>query len=405
LRLLFLADALDRYSLTDSNLWTADLAAAFAERGHRVQVICVESLESWQEPFDPPGVTISRPTPETFEAELGDALRQVPDVVHVSTREPLSARVREILRELPVLLDVHDYWPICPNEDLLQRPNFEPCAFHYPQAPCGPCAGLSRLRTMEPRRDLASIARIVVAHSHSQRRRLVAGLRRPVELVSYGVDPQRYRARAGPPLETEVLSLLTLPPRPRVIFLGPPSHARGASRVLDLLVACRARLGDVEFVIAGRDLANPDWHHMLVAEAREMGLGDSVRCLIRVPETDLPALFAASDVAAAPWIGHEPGGTAILQAMATGLPVVGSPVGALAEIVRHGHDGLLIPGDLTSPFSNALCGVLSDNMARIVLGESARLHAIEKHDRARSLVNLEGLYDRLRGPAHAAVAA
>ena len=70
MRLLFLADALDRYSLTDPNLWTADLAAAFAQRGHRVQVICVETLESWQEPFDPPGVTVSRPTPETFEAEL-----------------------------------------------------------------------------------------------------------------------------------------------------------------------------------------------------------------------------------------------------------------------------------------------------------------------------------------------
>ena len=405
MRLLFLADALDRYSLADSNLWTADLAAAFAARGHRVHIICVASLEPWQEPFDPLGVTVARPTDETFEAELGDALRLAPDVVHVSTRAPLGARVREILRELPVLLDVHDYWPICPNDDLLQHPRFEPCSLHHPDERCGPCAGLSRLRAMDARQDLASIARIVVAHSHGQRMRLVEGLRRPIELLTYGVDPQRYRARAGPPLESDVLQLLTLPPRPRVIFLGPPTHARGASRMLDLLVACRARLPDLEFVIAGRDLGNPDWHHMLFAEAREMGLGDYVRTLTRVPETDLPALFAASDVAAAPWIAEEAGANGILQAMATGLPVVGSPVGALSEIVRHGENGVLIPGDLTRPFATAICALLTDDMGRIVLGESARLHAIEKHDRERTLVRLEGLYDRLRGPAHASVAA
>jgi len=402
---LYLVDQLDRYSLTDADLWTADLATRWAERGHHVHVMCLQPLDAWQEPRDAPGVIISRPTPDTFEAELGEALREEPDVVHVSTRDPLGARVREILRELPMLLDIHDFWPICPNDDLLQRPRYDACALHHPDEHCGPCAGLLRLRAMEARRELVDAARIVVAHSPGQCLRLMAGLGRPVEHVGYGVDSTRFRARPAPPLENDVLTLLTLPPRPRVLFLGPPTHSRGAAHVLDLLVACRARLPDLEFVIAGRDATNPDWHHMLLKQAHEMGLSDHVRTLMRVPDSDLPALCAASDVGAAPWVGHEPGGLSVLQAMATGLPIVGSPKGAVGELVRHGLDGLLIPPDNVSAFSRALCGLLSDEMARIVLGESARLYVLEHHGRDRAMTALEGLYDRLRGTPRARVAA
>src|SRR5262249_8981272 len=144
---------------------------------------------------------------------------------------------------------------------------------------------------------------------------------------------------------------------------------------------------------------------MLLAQADEMGLTSHVRPLVQVPDSDLPALYAASDVAAAPWIGHEPGGLAVLHALATGLPVVGSPIGAVSESVRHGLDGVLIPPDQISPFSSALCGLLADDMARIVLGESGRLHVLEHHNRARTVTTLEKLYDRLRGTPSANVAA
>ncbi|MGH7740737.1 MAG: glycosyltransferase, partial [Candidatus Eiseniibacteriota bacterium] len=110
MRILILADHLDRYSLTESELWIADVAERWAEAGHRVEVLCVHPLEAWQEPAEVSGVPVHRPGHETFEPELGELLRLAPDIVHVVSRGPLSARVCEILRELPTLLDVHDYW-------------------------------------------------------------------------------------------------------------------------------------------------------------------------------------------------------------------------------------------------------------------------------------------------------
>jgi glycosyltransferase involved in cell wall biosynthesis len=398
---LILADQLDRYSLTESELWIADVAERCAAAGHRVDVVCTQPLEAWQQPAELTGVNVVRPVPEQFEPELGEHLRLAPDVVHVVTRGPLNARVIEILSELPVLLDVHDYWPVCPNDDLLERPAFEACAVHHPDPRCGGCSGLLRLRAMDARQALVDAASLVVAHGAVQRRRLEVGLDRTVEMLDLGVDPLRFRARTTPPLEPEVVGLATSPPRPRALFLGPPTFAFGAGHVLDLLVATRARLPEVEFVIAGRDPANPDWHHLVTAQAREMGLIDHLRLLTRVPPFDLPALYAACDVAIAPRLAQQPGGLSVLQAMATGLPVVGTPGGALGELVRHGQEGLLIPPDDVPQFSSTLATLLSDGMARIVLGESARLRAIERHDRSRSIAALADLYDRLRGIAHA----
>jgi glycosyltransferase involved in cell wall biosynthesis len=124
-----------------------------------------------------------------------------------------------------------------------------------------------------------------------------------------------------------------------------------------------------------------------------------------VPTSDLPALFAACDVGIAPRLEQQPGGLSVLQAMSAGLPVIGRPGGAVGELVRHRQDGLLISPEDVPAFSDALSTLLSDEMARIVLGESARLRVIEGHDRSRSMSALADLYDRLRGNTRARSAA
>jgi len=395
LKILLIADGLEGSDLSESAIWLTDVVARWAERGHHVQVLCLRPPEAWQEPEDPPGVTVFRPSRDVFEEVLGEALAVEPEVVHVATSGPLGPRVIEILRELPVLLDVHDYWPICPNDDLLRRPRLSACGEHYPFQGCGACAGLSRLRAMDERAALAASARIVVTHSSFNRVRLNAGLGRPIELLDYGVDTTRFCAEPAPPQSPEIAALLSASERPRVLFLGPPTHARGAGVLLDLLVALRARLPDAEFVVAGRDPGNPDWHHMFLTEAREMGLSQHARALPSVPPGDLAALVACCQVAIAPAVGPEAGGLFMLQAMAAGLPIVASPLGSIQDLVRQGEEGLLVSPKDTSAFATALWTLLIDPMARISFGESGRLTVIERHDFERTLLQLEETYHRL----------
>lgn len=395
MRVLFLVDDLDGTSLSEPALWLGDVMERWVSRGHRVDVLCRRPLEANEDPDDPQGMRVLRPSVRDFEVTLGEMLETPPDVVHVASKGPFGPRVVETMDELPVLLDVHDYWPICPNDDLLRRPHMKACAEHFPFAGCGPCAGLTRLRAMEERSELARRARAVMAHSGISRVRLQTGLQRPVDLVDYGVDAQRFCLEPEPPLSPAVAELLSRRDRPRVLFLGPPSVRRGAALLVDLLVALRSRVPGVELVIAGRDPAHPDADQVLWAEARELGLADSLRILPRVPPHDLPALNAACDVGIALSIGEEPAALFVEQAMASGLPVIASPLGAHEDLIRHGEEGLLLsPHDLGA-FTAGICSILLDPLARPRFQDAARLRVLERHDRERAMVALEEIYERL----------
>ncbi len=405
MKILLLADGIETSSLSEPGLWLHELIEHWTAAGHRLHVVCTGPLEPWQEPEDPPQVTVLRPGEDALEATLGELLALEPDVIHVAGTGPFGPRVLEILSELPVLLDVHDFWPICPNLDLLRRPNLIPCGEHYPFQGCGPCAGLSRLRAMESRVALAASARLILAHSSFTRVRLNAGLGRPIELVEYGVNTSRFRSQPETPQSSALQEMLKDRDRLRVLFLGPPSHARGADRILDLLVAVRARLPEVEFVIAGRDPGNPDWESVFRAESAEMGLAERTHVLPAVPASDMPALYAACRVAIAPVLAPEAGGLFILHAMAAGLPVVAGPLGAVQDLIRQGRHGLLVsPRDLAG-FADAISSLLADPLERIAIGENARLEVVERHEFARAAQEIEELYHRLQAVPHRRAAA
>lgn len=387
------ADAFDASAMRESTRWLRSVAAHWTARGHHVRVIVRAHAESESaaEAEDDAGVHVWRPPSSRLEETLGAALDPEPDVLLMASMGPFGPRIVEILRDLPVLLDAHDFHSICPNDDLLRRPQSMPCGEHYPHPHCGSCAGLTRLRAMEERMALTAAARVIVTHSSYARTRLSAALGRRVELVEYGVDADRFGEGAAAPESEEIAAMLATPTVPRALFLGPPTLPRGAGSVMDMLVALQARVHDAEIVVAGSDADAPEWQDAFVAEARELGVLEHVRVLPGLLPADLPALHKACSVAMAPLVALEAGGLSIIEAMASGLPVVASPLGAVQDIIEDGEDGLLVTATDIPEFADALQRLMLDPAAREELGSSARARVVERYGLDRSLRRLETL--------------
>ncbi len=86
---------------------------------------------------------------------------------------------------------------------------------------------------------------------------------------------------------------------------------------------------------------------------------------------EVPALFSQATVFALPTL-REPYGLAFLDAMACGLPCVGTRIEAIPEIVREGETGLLVPPGDPVPLAGALERLLADPTLARALGTRAR---------------------------------
>jgi glycosyltransferase involved in cell wall biosynthesis len=400
LRLLVVTRGLEPATLDPVSTWVYDLTAGLAARGHRVTVLCTEEAgaDLAREASDPADVDVRRPEVDEVAAALELALEQAPDVVHLAGPGSLPAASLRALEPTALLVDLVDWSPLCPAADLLLRPHGTACEQHFPIAPCGECVGHVHTRAFEPFMTLARAGHHVLAHTTYARDRATLALGRGVALLPAGVDGRRFSREAAPALAPEVAALAVERDRPRVTLLGPPTAARGALEILNLLVALHARVPGLEFVVAGTDPADPDSTDILRTEARELGIAHLLRVLPRVTPTDLPALLAACDLGLAPGPAPDPLGLSLVQALAVALPIVAHPVGSAPELLLQGEAGVLADSSQVGPFSDQVAALLADASLRSELGEKGRLAALERHDLDRALYDVEALYDRVRLP-------
>jgi glycogen(starch) synthase len=124
-------------------------------------------------------------------------------------------------------------------------------------------------------------------------------------------------------------------------------------------------------------------------------LGDRVRVLPARPRAELAPLYAAADIFAFPtWREGFP--NVVLEAMAAGLPLVTTPVGAIPDIVRAEVDALLVPVRDVEALAGALRELANDPSRRRAMGAAARERALD-FSRDRVFEQLTGIWQQLAG--------
>lgn len=109
----------------------------------------------------------------------------------------------------------------------------------------------------------------------------------------------------------------------------------------------------------------------------------------------LRALMAHCDLFVWPGV-REPIGMAMLEAQAAGLPVVTGRGPGIANIVRDGCTGCLVPRGDVGAFAGAVAGLIDAPQTRADLGSRARRRAVEHHDIATAGATLDRVLSGLK---------
>ena len=169
-----------------------------------------------------------------------------------------------------------------------------------------------------------------------------------VHVVHNGIDLAGWRRPEVDSDEAEradrvVRELGIDPDRPAVVFVGRITRQKG----LPYLLRAAERLHpDVQLILCAGAPDTPEIAAEVSGAVAELSTRRTGVVWIEqmLPRPDLVAVLAASTVFVCPSV-YEPLGIVNLEAMAVGLPVVGSATGGIPEVIEDGVTGLLVPID------------------------------------------------------------
>ncbi|MEM1550700.1 MAG: glycosyltransferase family 4 protein, partial [Candidatus Bathyarchaeia archaeon] len=126
----------------------------------------------------------------------------------------------------------------------------------------------------------------------------------------------------------------------------------------------------VKFLIAGHDNNIPKMLQM----CRQLGVESHFKFLGWVPNEEVQKLYWEASVFVMPSLS-EAFGVAILEAMASGTPVVATRVGGIPELVEHNVNGLLVEPNNYKALAEAILTVLENTDIAARLGQQGRITA------------------------------
>lgn len=173
---------------------------------------------------------------------------------------------------------------------------------------------------------------------------------------------------------------------PLVGMVGNYADFKGHEYFLRAAAGVLSRFPSVRFLVAGRDTEK------LRPMTEELGIAPSV--LILGFRTDVPRILAALDIFVMPSL-QEAAATALREAMAAGLPAIGTSVGGIPEAIQDGETGLLVPPADSERLAQAMMRLLEHPEWARTLAQCGQTWVRSQFSLERAATQMEAFYQRL----------
>ncbi|KRA42335.1 glycosyltransferase [Pseudoxanthomonas sp. Root630] len=215
--------------------------------------------------------------------------------------------------------------------------------------------------------------------------------------VPNGIRLERF-SRADPSARRALVAELELPAGSRIVgTVGRLQPVKDHALLLRAFAKVRVQVPEAVLVIVG----DGPLRGALEAQAVQAGLADAVRFL--GDRHDVPRLLAGMELFALS-SSSEGYSIALLEACASGLPIVATDVGGNREIVRHGINGRLVPSGDIAAIATALIALLRSADQASAMGQAGYAWAQAEASFRTMAERYHGLYQAPRVPLHAAMA-
>jgi phosphatidyl-myo-inositol alpha-mannosyltransferase len=178
------------------------------------------------------------------------------------------------------------------------------------------------------------------------------------EIIPNGIDLVHFSPRVAPLPEYQ-------DGKTNILFVGRLEKRKGLEYLLKAYRLFKPDCPDCRLIVVGPGNRTREKYEK---EVLEMGLSDVV-FKGSVDYDQLPRYYNTADIFVAPATGRESFGIVLLEAMATGKPVIASNIPGYASVITNGSEGLLVPPKQEVPLAQAVTSLMHNPELRQKLGQ------------------------------------
>jgi len=202
-----------------------------------------------------------------------------------------------------------------------------------------------------------------------------------IEIIPNAVDTELFSPSCKNLLETKLgIS------RPVILFVGRLVEDKGVKYLLRAFSEVIKEISEAKLVIVGKGPQETELRKL----QKKLRL-TRVYFLGIVEAKFMPSIYVGCDVLVLPSF-REPFGNVVIEAMATGKPVIGSYVGGIKDTITHGVTGYHVSPRNTEQISKFLVSILNNASLRKELGRNSRKKAIAEYNQELVIRRIEKIY-------------